>query len=86
MLIFFINLIYKIKMKEYILSAANYYNDEIKHQHQPNNIEIGFVICGRRHHNCIGTFTQISGFHEVNFGLKLTIPKFRDLLQIQIDL
>ncbi len=42
-------------MKEYILSAANYYNDGKKHEHQPNNIEIGFVVCGRRHHNCIGT-------------------------------
>jgi len=58
-------------MKEYILSAANYYNDEIEHQHQPKNIKIGFVICGRRHHNCIGTFTQISDFPRNDFWTKV---------------
>ena len=46
-------------MKEYILSAANYYNDNEKHHHQPKNIEVGYVVCGRRHHNCIQTFKLI---------------------------
>ncbi len=49
-------------MKEYIICAANYYNDERRHDHQPKNIGVGFVICGRRHHNCIKTFTQVVGF------------------------
>ena len=49
-------------MKEYILCAANRYDDGEKHEHQPININRGFVVCGRRHHNCIQTFTQIVGF------------------------
>ena len=37
---------------EYILCAAIWFNDNKSHQHQPKNIGPGFVICGRRHHNC----------------------------------
>lgn len=48
--------------KEYILCAANYYNDGREHVHSPKNIILGFVTCGRRHHNCINTFAQIVGF------------------------
>lgn len=42
--------------KEYILCSAIYFNDGNKHIHQPKNIDIGFVVCGRRHHNCLATF------------------------------
>ena len=56
---------------EYILSAANYYDDDKKHDHQPKNISIGFVICGRRHHNCIGTFVLISGFPYSDYWQKI---------------
>lgn len=38
---------------EYILCAAIWFNDDIEHIHQPKNINTGFVITGRRHHNCI---------------------------------
>lgn len=38
-------------MKEYILCAAIHYKDGKRHEHSPKNIGIGFVICGRRHHN-----------------------------------
>lgn len=55
-------------MKEFILCAANYYNDGLKSENQPNNIEQGFVICGRRHHNCIYTFSQIVGFPYTELG------------------
>jgi hypothetical protein len=48
--------------KEYIICAANYYDDQKKHEHQPDNIDTGFVVCGRRHHNCIHTFALIAGF------------------------
>ena len=58
-------------MDEYILCAANYYNDGIKHHHQPRNIEIGFVVCGRRHHNCIATFALMVGFPYDEKGIKL---------------
>ncbi len=43
---------------EYILCAAIWFNDGITtNVHQPKNIETGFVICGRRHHNCIATIS-----------------------------
>jgi len=47
---------------EWVICAANYYNDEKEYHHQPRNIKEGFVTCGRRHHNCINTFAQIVGF------------------------
>lgn len=47
---------------EKIICAANYYNDGKEHSHQPKNIQFGFVVAGRRHHNCINTFAQIVGF------------------------
>lgn len=47
---------------EYILCAANWYDDGKEYVHQPKNIKIGFVTCGQRHHNCISTFAMIVGF------------------------
>lgn len=46
--------------KEFILCAAIYINDNEKHEQQPKNIEIGFVICGRRHHNCYQTIKDLT--------------------------
>ena len=40
------------KNKEYILCAAIWIKAAGEFIHQPKNIESGFVICGRRHHNC----------------------------------
>lgn len=60
--------------KEYIICAANYYNDgngNDVHPHEPVNIEIGFVVYGRRHHNCIHTFAQIVGFPYDERGLEI---------------
>lgn len=39
--------------KTYILCAAIHYKDGKKHNYQPSNIDTGYVICGRRHNNCI---------------------------------
>lgn len=44
---------------EYIVCAANHYDDGIEHVHQPFNIKTGFVICGQRHHNCVYIFSLI---------------------------
>lgn len=55
---------------EYILCAANWYNDGIKRDHRPSNVNTGFVTCGRRHHNCIETFAQIVGFPYTEEGHK----------------
>lgn len=40
------------KKPEYIICAAIHFQDGNKYEHQPINIETGFVVCGRRHHNC----------------------------------
>jgi hypothetical protein len=39
-------------INEYIISAAVWFQDGNKHIHQPINIDVGFVVTGRRHHNC----------------------------------
>lgn len=44
-------------MKEFIICSAIHYDDGVKHDHQPKNITSGFVVCGRRHHNCITTLS-----------------------------
>lgn len=41
--------------KEYILCSAIWFNDGNVYNHQPKNIKVGFVIAGRRHHNCFNT-------------------------------
>lgn len=58
-------------MKEYILCAANHYNDGRTRIHAPMNITQGFVVCGRRHHNCIETFSMIVGFPYTEEGHKV---------------
>jgi hypothetical protein len=57
-------------MKEYILCAAIWYNDGLIHQGQPKNIKTGFVIVGRRHHNCYATAKALAGIDE-NIKLKI---------------
>lgn len=37
---------------EYVMCAANYYDDNEEHMYQPYNIDKGFVICGWRHGCC----------------------------------
>jgi hypothetical protein len=37
---------------EYIICASIWFKDGISHKHQPKNVETGFVVSGRRHHNC----------------------------------
>ena len=46
--------------KEFILCAAIWVNDGNIHESQPINIETGFVICGRRHHNCYQTIKSLT--------------------------
>lgn len=49
---------------EYVICAAIWFNDGKEYVHQPKNIKEGFVICGRRHHNCFMAKT-LSEFSEV---------------------
>lgn len=48
-------------MKEFIICAAIYINDNKQHLEQPDNIEIGFVVSGRRHGDCYATISAITG-------------------------
>jgi len=50
-----------MEFKEHILCAAIWINDGIIHDAQPDNIDIGYTICGRRHHNCYQTITDLKG-------------------------
>ncbi len=50
-----------IKETEYILCAAIHFDDGKHHDHQPKNIKTGFVICGRRHHNCFASVMSLIG-------------------------
>ena len=45
--------------EEYILCSALWYKKEGQWPHQPKNIDQGFVVCGRRHHNCFQTLNII---------------------------
>ena len=46
--------------EEIVLCAAIHYKDGRSYDHQPNNIESGFVIAGYRHHNCFLTAKILS--------------------------
>lgn len=48
-----------MQLTEKILCSAIWFNDGTKHPHQPRNIEEGFVVCGRRHHNCYALVQSI---------------------------
>lgn len=49
--------------EERILCAAIHIDDGKQHLHQPWNIYRGFVVAGRRHHNCIYT-ASLLGEHD----------------------
>ena len=44
---------------EFISCAAIWFNDGKKYNHQPKNINSGFVVLGRRHHNCFSSIQSI---------------------------
>jgi hypothetical protein len=48
-----------VKASTYIICSAIWFNDSKEHNHQPKNIKSGFVISGRRHHNCYASFQSI---------------------------
>ncbi len=56
------------EQKEFILCAAIWYNDGQEHTGQPKNIENGFVVSGRRHHNCYGVVKAILGDDKRKIG------------------
>jgi hypothetical protein len=58
-----------MKTDEYIICAAIWFNDGKKYVHQPKNIDLGFVISGRRHHNCFITFSAVKSVVVKENGL-----------------
>ena len=68
-----------MEQKEFILSAAIWINDNQVHKQQPENIEIGFVICARRHHNCYQTITDLKGdVNEYFKSLNMSDDDYRE--------
>lgn len=65
--------------KEFILCAAIWINDQQKHDQQPQNIEIGFIICGRRHSDCYQTIKDLKG------NLKSSVSNYLKSLNISHD-
>lgn len=53
-----------MKNKEFIVCAAIYVNDGIVHEEQCGNIDIGFVIAGRRHGDCYSTAKILSNDNQ----------------------
>ena len=69
--------------KEYVLCSAIYFDDGIKHEQQPKNIKTGYVICGRRHHNCFATAHLLDPEHnyikhEKEQGFLTNLDRFVD--------
>lgn len=72
-------------MKEYIVCAAVWFKDGIQRDHQPININNGYVVCGHRHHNCFMTVSilkdetiQKSDYGMVIQGFITSTYKFLD--------
>lgn len=65
--------------KEFILCAAIFIKDNQSHDQQPINISNGFVITGRRHHNCYQTIKDLG--YDINKymeSLGLTDAEWRE--------
>ena len=57
--------------REFIICASIHFDDGKEHAHQPKNIETGFVICGRRHHNCYNTLQNVGVALGISDELKV---------------
>lgn len=69
-----------MEKKEFIICAAVHCKSETKYTHQPKNIETGFVVCGRRHHNSLITAKMINGLVLENHiqGFMTSLDRFVD--------
>lgn len=56
--------------KPYIICAAIHFDDGKEHNYQPSGIKTGYVVCGRRHHNCFITVSLIRNedFKKSEYG------------------
>jgi len=46
--------------QEKIICSAIWFDDGKAYLHMPKNIPTGFVVCGRRHHNCFALMGQVA--------------------------
>ena len=46
--------------REYVMCAANYYDNGMDYKFKPYNINKGYVICGWRHANCGESFMTVN--------------------------
>jgi hypothetical protein len=54
------------EVPEYLLCSAIWFDDGVDtYVHQPRNIKTGFVVCGRRHHNCFTTVAMLMGIRKL---------------------
>ena len=60
----------------YIICAAIWFNDGKKHEYQPCNIDSGFVVAGRRHHNVFLTVADIKDVSYKDYGYSENIQGF----------
>lgn len=61
--------------KEYIICSAVHFKLEDIFEHQPKNIASGFVVCGRRHHNCYNVLANIGKALELEERVRIIISK-----------
>ena len=67
----------------YVICAAIWFHDDKKHEHQPKNVDKGFVVAGRRHHNCYITAfillgESIAGKMKATQGFLTSDDRFLD--------
>ena len=55
-------------MGEKIICSAIWFDDNKKYDHQPKNINGGFIVCDMRHHNCFQTLAILS--NDINKHIK----------------
>jgi hypothetical protein len=53
-------------MREYIICSAIHIDNKKEYIHKPKNIKTGFVVCGRRHHDCFHTLFMIDSAVDKN--------------------
>lgn len=61
---------------EYVMCAANYYDDQVDHLYQPYNIDTGFVIGGWRHPNAGYAYLATRGASHGNHSWSCCIQGF----------
>lgn len=55
------------KGPERIICAAIHFDDGVpEHPHQPKGIETGYVVAGRRHHNCFSIHAILTAKKKFN--------------------